>query len=83
MSTKSWIDISVQMSDGTVQTARYDQTNAANRTADITLKAVGEVRNGAFPFIDWRRIQATYRLGSPLTNPGALRSYQELTTKSP
>lgn len=84
MAGKAWIDISFIMSDGTVRTSHWDRAIPANRSADFTIKSVGEVRKGPFPFVTWRRLQAEYRLsGAAITSTGNLLAYQELTTKSP
>ncbi len=104
MSAKAFIDVTFRMSDhvasgnpldASIRTAHYTQ-QTSTRSADFTIKSVGQVQKGAFPFVTWRRIQAEYRIcgsatvptncdTSPeeLTNTGKLLTYRELTQKSP
>ena len=83
MQNTSWIDIAFRMTDGSVRASHYE-SNVANRSADVTIKSVGEVRRGSFPFVSWRRLQAEYRLSSnTYTSVGNLLSYRELTQKIP
>ena len=95
MANKAWINITFTLSDGTVRTAHYEPL-VRSRSADFTIKSVGEVRKGAFPFVTWRRIQTEYRLcnaaalasqcdstSEELTAAGALSGYRELVSKSP
>ncbi len=95
MDSKAWIDITFIMSDGFSKTVHWDSTNAANSTADLTVKSVGEVHAGFFPFVLWRRVSARYRVCATVsgsqcnatseeeTQPGALVAYQELTALTP
>lgn len=83
METVSWIDIAFRMSDGSLRMSHYEPT-LNNRSADVTIRSIGEVRKGAFPFVTWRRLQADYRLSaSALTSTGQIRSYRELNTINP
>ena len=95
MDGKDWIDATFTMADGSSRTSRWDRLIVANRSADVTIKSVGEVRKGFFPFIVWRRLQADYRICGSVsgtscdaeaeerTQPGNLIGYQELTTLTP
>ncbi len=92
MQDKSFIDVAFRMSDhvasanpldASIRVARYTPA-VGTRSASFTIKSVGEVRKGAFPFVTWRRLQAEYRLSSTtITDPGNLVSYQELAKKTP
>ena len=95
MASKAWIDVTYIMTDGSQRLNHYESA-IGNRWADFTVKSVGEVRKGLFPFLTWRRLQAEYRICSGVassaacdteseerTAVGALMSYQELTQKSP
>ena len=83
MDAKTSIDLTFIMTDGSRRIAHYEPT-VTNRSADVTIRSVGEVRKGAFPFVTWRRLQAEYRLsGSSVVSSGNLLSYQELTAKTP
>ena len=80
---KDWIDLTFIMTDGSRRVARYDRLTPANRTADVTIRSRGEVREGTFPFLTWRRLQAEYRLSSAQINStGNVLSYQELSTSN-
>ena len=93
MSGKSWIKTSFLMADAPASTRvtwyYISDANAADRSADFTIRSIGEVRNGAFPFVMWQRVKAEYRLGdgtnwtSPNTTTGRVISYQALETKTP
>ena len=72
-STKLPIDVTFEMSDHNQPTPipphwslrmgrHTPQANLAGRSGSFTVKSVGEVRKGAFPFSVWRRVQAEYRL---------------------
>lgn len=90
MSGQLWVDVTFTMAapDSSSRTARWDRLVVANRTADFTIKSVGEVRRGALPFVGSRRIQAEYRIctvpGAPCASEaneriqwGSIMSYQE------
>ena len=82
MGAKASIDVTFIMTDGSSRTAHYDLATSTNRSADVTIKSIGEVRTGNFPFLVWRRLQAEYRVGTALNSAGRLLSYQELTRNS-
>lgn len=92
MQNKSFIDVAFRMSDhvassnpldASIRLARYTPA-VGTRSASFTVKSVGEVRKGAFPFVTWRRLQAEYQVSSTtITNPGNLVSYRELSVKTP
>jgi len=83
LTLKTSVDLIFTMTDGSIRRSHYEAT-VANRSADVTLKSVGEVRKGAFPFVMWRRLQAEYRFsGTALTSAGNILSYQELSQKTP
>ncbi len=74
MASKPWVEITFNLSDGTSRTARYEPA-FAGRSADFTIKSVGEVRRGAFPFAPfpltpWRRLQAEHRICAEVTAVG-------------
>jgi hypothetical protein len=96
------ITFTVTYTDGTGSSAResfYDPPDILDPVnhsrADFTVKSVGEVREGTFPFIQWRRIQAEYRICGSVSGsqcnteaeerrqPGNIISYQEMSNKSP
>ena len=97
MEAKDWIDLTFTLSDGSRRMARWDRATFANRAADFTIHAVGDVREGAFPFGVWRRLRADYRICNSVTvgtqcdeedeeraiKTGALVSYQEQGTLTP
>jgi hypothetical protein len=95
MDGKVWFDVIFTLSDGSVRIGRWDRVTVANRTADLTLKAVGDVREGLFPFGVWRRLQTTYRICAEVSGGicngeaeerqqrGAIRAYSELTVLTP
>ena len=62
MNTKSWIELAFFMTDGSTRRVRFLPANTAASSANFTIKSVGEVRQGVFPFSVWRRLQAEYRL---------------------
>ncbi len=95
MSSKEWIRVDFTMSDASTRSSRYEP-GISNRSADFTIRSIGEVRKGAFPFVLWRRLQAEYRACATIsatnqcdsdaeerTGIGRLLSYRELATKSP
>ncbi len=86
-SVKTSIDLTFRMTDNSETTSHYEST-VANRSADVRIKALGEVRKGAFPFVFpsvmWRRLQATYRLsGTAISSVGNLVAYGEMDQKTP
>lgn len=96
MAGKLWIDVMLIMSDGSVRAGHYEQASMANRSADVTIRSIGEVRRGAFPFVTWRRLEAEYRLcggvsaasqcdssGEERTNAGRVLWYRELAQRTP
>ncbi|MBI3996886.1 MAG: hypothetical protein HY352_04435 [Candidatus Omnitrophica bacterium] len=94
MDGKTWIEITFLMADGSSRTAHWD-ADPTGRSADITIKSVGEVRRGSFPFILWRWLQAEYRICRAVSGtscnaaseeerqPGALVSYLERMKLTP
>ena len=62
MSSKNWIQIRLTMTDGSVRRVRFVPLNPTTSTANFTMKSLGRVRKGPFPFGVWRRLQAEYRL---------------------
>ncbi len=95
MDAMDWIDIIFVMSDGSERVSHYDLVSVADSSADFTLRSVGTVRRGAFPFSVWRRLLVDYRLcravfgtscntdGLERTQEGTLITYRELTVLSP
>ncbi|MBI3010069.1 MAG: hypothetical protein HYY57_03685, partial [Candidatus Omnitrophica bacterium] len=80
MGSKDWIEIAFFMSDGSIRRARYVPDPRTASSASFTIKAVGEVRRGAFPFTTWRRLQAEYRLNDNDTNVNNLQEIGNITT---
>ena len=95
MEIKDWIEVTLLMSDGSERTSRWDRLSIANRSADATITSVGEVREGVFPFVTWRRLRAEHRAcravsgtscdseSEERTQEGALVSSQELLALTP
>ena len=97
MDTKLWIELTFTMSDGSARRARFLPATPLNSSASFTVKSVGEVRKGVFPFKMWRRVQAEYRLnsadvtnfqlvGSIASDPSPVADrpgYRELNQKQP
>lgn len=95
LTTKRFIELKFQMSDGTIRVARF--VNAiGGRDANFTIKSRGEPRQGQFPFLARRRLQAEYRICAAVAapgdcnaeleernRPGSLLSYQELKQQAP
>jgi len=82
MNTKQWIELAFFMNDpptNSVRRVRFIPTlasppqDARTSSANFTIKSVGEVRQGVFPFSVWRRIQAEYRLNDSDTNVSNLQ----------
>ncbi len=73
MHTKTWIELAVTLSDGSIRRARFLPANPTGSSASFTIKAVGEVRRGQFPFVAWRRLQAEYRLNDADPNVSNLQ----------
>lgn len=92
MQNKAFIQVAFQMSDhqqsdnpldASIRIARYTPA-LKTRSANFTVKAVGEARRSRFPFVMWRHLQAEYRLsGVLITSPGSLVLYEELGVKTP
>lgn len=98
MDAKDWIDVTFILSDGTERTSRYyPSPNEDQSWAEFTLRSVGEVRRGAFPFSVWRRLRVEYRVcaqsgdigtdcndvGEEQQNEGAIVAYEELNSQTP
>ncbi|MDP3704237.1 MAG: hypothetical protein Q8R78_07610 [Candidatus Omnitrophota bacterium] len=97
MDAKDWIDVTFILSDGSERTSRYVPTNPDQSWADFTLRSIGEVRRGAFPFSVWRRLRVEYRIcaqssdiggncnseGEERTRVGAIIAYEELSNQTP
>lgn len=97
METKDWIEVIFVMRGGSERVARFHPTVLAERSADFTLRSLGTVQRGAFPFSLWRRLRAEYRICRSDADTGAncasradeqrregrLIGYSELTTLSP
>ncbi len=78
MSNKSWIEARFLMTDGSSRRVRFVPADPASSTANFTIKSVGEVRKGVFPFSTWRRLQAEYRLNE--ADPGDLQQPGNITS---
>ena len=61
MPGKAFIQMRFRMSDDSARVARYAPA-AAMRSGSFTIRSAGEVRQGVFPFLMRRRLQAEYRL---------------------
>ncbi|MBI4003443.1 MAG: hypothetical protein HY353_00305, partial [Candidatus Omnitrophica bacterium] len=97
MDAKDWIDVTFILSDSGERTSRYVPPNPDQSWADFTLRSVGEVRRGAFPFSVWRRLRVEYRVcaqsgdigedcssaGDEQRNEGAIVAYEELNSQTP
>lgn len=97
MDAKDWIDVTFILSDTTERTSRYVPSTPEESWADFTLRSIGEVRRGAFPFPMWRRLRVEYRvcanpgdifdncnsLGEEQTRIGAIVAYEELSSQTP
>jgi hypothetical protein len=98
MEAKDWIEVTFIMrlpGDGSQRVARLDLQNSQQTTADFTLRSLGTVRRGAFPFSVWRRMKAELRAcafvsgaacnseGEERTQQDALVSLEELFTLTP
>ena len=95
MESKNWIEITFRMTDGSERVSHWDRLSNPDRSADFTLRSVGEVRRGAFPFVLWRRLKAEYRICRSVVDAncnsrveeeqeeGKLIGYGELTMLSP
>ena len=79
MNNKSWIEIRCIMTDGSVRRVRFLPATPTASSASFTIKSVGEVRKGAFPFSVWRRLQAEYRLNDSDTNVSDLQEVGKIT----
>lgn len=86
MPGKAFIDVIFQMSDGSTRRARYTLATAT-RSGSFTVVSSGEVRQGAFPFIMRRRLQAEYRLNDAnptnIQQPGRILSDPSPTANRP
>ncbi len=79
MDNKLWIEIAFFMADDSVRRVRFRPSAPLRSSASFTIKSLGEVRRGAFPFMMWRRVQAEYRLNDAdavvgLQEPGRITS---------
>ncbi len=81
MSSHAWIEMAFVMTDTPASTrrARYLIGNGIGSSGSFTVKSIGEVRKGAFPFTVWRRLQAEYRLNHDDTNVTNLQEIGNLT----
>ena len=77
MPSKAFIELRFRMSDNTIRVARYTPA-VTTRSGSFTIKAVGEVREGSFPFVARRRLQAEYRLNQ--TNSTDIQQPGNITT---
>lgn len=76
MTNKNWIEIQFIMTDGpppSIRRVRFVPGAPTASSASFTIKSVGEVRKGMFPFSAWRRIQAEYRLDDDDTSVSSLQ----------
>jgi len=80
MNTKTWIELAFFMSDGSTRRARYVPGSPLTSSASFTVKSVGEVRQGPFPFSVWRRLQAEYRLNDDDANVSNLQEIGNITS---
>lgn len=81
MNFKDWIQVQFTVSNGSAvstRRVRFLPTNPTASSANFTVKAVGEVRKGAFPFRVWRRLQAEYRVNP--ADPSNLQAAGRITT---
>ena len=77
MPNKAYIELKFWMSDNTTRLVRYTPA-LATRSGSFTIKSVGEVRQGVFPFVMRRRLQAEYRLNQ--ANPTDLQQPANITS---
>ena len=64
MDTKTWIELAFFMTDGSTRRVRFLPATPIASSANFTVKSIGEVRQGVFPFSVWRRIQTEYKLNT-------------------
>lgn len=79
MTNKNWIDIRFIMTDNSVRRVRFLPATPLASSVNFTVKSVGEVRKGPFPFQSWRRLQAEYRLDDADATP-SLNGVGNITT---
>lgn len=80
MNTKTWIELAFSLTDGSTRRVRFVPGIPTTSSANFTIKSIGEVREGAFPFSMWRRLQAEYRLNDDDTNVSNLQEVGSIVT---